>query len=58
MMLDLIRYNKPSKAQMLVQNRGSALPSNDVEKRFGLLTEACEGNSSLLIMVEKLARTS
>lgn len=57
-MLDLIRYNKPSKAQMLVQNGGSALPSNDVEKRFGLLTGACEGNSSLLIMVEKLARTS
>lgn len=58
MMLDLIRYNKPSTAGMPVQNGGSSLPSDDVEKRFGLLTEACEGNSSLLIMVEKLAKTS
>ncbi|KAK1588222.1 hypothetical protein Q3G72_021100 [Acer saccharum] len=54
MMLDLIQYSKPSTSHMLEQNGGSSLLQNNIEKRFEILTEACEGNSSLLILVEKL----
>ncbi|KAL5856177.1 hypothetical protein ACOSQ4_005979 [Xanthoceras sorbifolium] len=54
MMLDLIQYSKPSTCQMLDQYGGSSLQPCNIEKRFEILREACEGNSSLLIEVEKL----
>lgn len=54
MMLNLIRYNKPSTSKMLDRNGGSPLERGRVEKRIEVLTEACEGNSSLLKEVEKL----
>ncbi|XP_042491109.1 transcriptional elongation regulator MINIYO [Macadamia integrifolia] len=49
MMLDLIQYSKSAKSQ-----DDSLLPSDELERRFKLLTEACEGNSSLLTELEKL----
>ncbi|KAL5788921.1 hypothetical protein ACOSP7_005870 [Xanthoceras sorbifolium] len=54
MMLDLIQYSKPSTCQMPDQYGGSSLQPCNIEKRFEILREACEGNSSLLIEVEKL----
>ncbi|XP_057500992.1 transcriptional elongation regulator MINIYO-like [Actinidia eriantha] len=48
MMLDFIQYQKPE------QREGSSVPKDEVEKRFKLLIEACEGNASLLRDVEKL----
>jgi hypothetical protein len=54
MVLNLIRYNKPSTAKTLDRNGGSPLERGSVEKRIEVLTEACEGNSSLLTEVEKL----
>ncbi|KAK9287736.1 hypothetical protein L1049_016176 [Liquidambar formosana] len=53
MMLDFIQYNKPSASQNPEQNEG-ALQTSEIERRFEVLTEACEGNSSLLTEVEKL----
>ncbi|KAF3965968.1 hypothetical protein CMV_009890 [Castanea mollissima] len=53
MMLNLIQYNKLTTSQMPDQN-GSQLERNSMEKRFEVLTEACEGNSSLLTVVDKL----
>ncbi|KAM7479487.1 hypothetical protein LguiA_027700 [Lonicera macranthoides] len=46
MLMDLIRYN----------NKAASCPKprEEVEERFKLLKEACEGNSSLLSQVEKL----
>ncbi|XP_057494839.1 transcriptional elongation regulator MINIYO-like isoform X2 [Actinidia eriantha] len=48
MLLDFIQYQKPG------QREGSSVPMDEVERRFKLLVEACEGNSSLLRDVEKL----
>ncbi|THG19869.1 hypothetical protein TEA_014514 [Camellia sinensis var. sinensis] len=48
MMLDFIQYQKPG------QREGSSVSMGEVEKRFELLIETCEGNSSLLHDVEKL----
>ncbi|XP_050260875.1 transcriptional elongation regulator MINIYO isoform X2 [Quercus robur] len=53
MMLNLIQYNKLTTSQMPDQN-GSPLERSSMEKRFEVLTEACEGNSSLLTVVDKL----
>ncbi|KAJ9189497.1 hypothetical protein P3X46_000782 [Hevea brasiliensis] len=53
MMLELVQYCKPSKSHqpgecsLLLQN-------SDIEKRFQVLTDACDRNSSLLAEVEKL----
>lgn len=52
-MLNLIQYNKLPTSQMPDQN-GSPLERSSMEKRFEVLTEACEGNSSLLTVVDKL----
>lgn len=52
MMLDLIQYSKPLASQMFEHNGGLSL--QQIEKRFEILKEACEGNSSLLTEVEKL----
>nr|XP_023888217.1 transcriptional elongation regulator MINIYO [Quercus suber] len=53
MMLNLIQYNKLPTSQMPDQN-GSPLERSSMEKRLEVLTEACEGNSSLLTVVDKL----
>lgn len=53
MMLDLIRYYKPSTSH-LPKLEGSSLGTSNIEKRFKVLAEACERDSSLLTAVEKL----
>ncbi|KAL1811627.1 hypothetical protein ACET3Z_021692 [Daucus carota] len=53
MMMDLIRYSKPSTDQQL----GKELPvpqMYEFDKRFDLLKQACEGSISLLSEVDKL----
>ncbi|XP_042979275.1 transcriptional elongation regulator MINIYO [Carya illinoinensis] len=54
MMMNLIRYNKPSASQMSDQNGGSPLERSSIDKKMEVLTEACEGNSTLLTEVNKL----
>lgn len=51
MMMNLIRYNKPSASD---QNGGSPLERSSIDKKMEVLTEACEGNSTLLTEVDKL----
>uniref|UniRef100_A0A5B7BRB8 Transcriptional elongation regulator MINIYO n=1 Tax=Davidia involucrata TaxID=16924 RepID=A0A5B7BRB8_DAVIN len=54
-MVDFIRFKKPPTSQIPRQEEeGSSLEVCEIERRFNLLTEACEGNSSLLREVEKL----
>ncbi|KAF6134767.1 hypothetical protein GIB67_002168 [Kingdonia uniflora] len=54
MMLELIQYTKPETCGEL-ERKEAALPhASEVERRFKLLAEACEGNRSLLDKVEKL----
>ncbi|XP_052192752.1 transcriptional elongation regulator MINIYO [Diospyros lotus] len=48
MMLELIRYQKPGVID------DSSLQMSEVDRRFKLLGDVCEGNSSLLSVVEKL----
>lgn len=57
-MLQFIQYNKPS--TFLVPEEKEVLPlqRSNMEERFEILKEACEGNSSLLTVVEKLKSTS
>ncbi|OVA10752.1 RNA polymerase II-associated protein 1 [Macleaya cordata] len=50
MMLDLIRYTKSGTSQ----EHKPKLETCEMEKRFEVLTGACEGNSSLLSQVDKL----
>ncbi|RZC75170.1 hypothetical protein C5167_050641 [Papaver somniferum] len=50
MMLDLIRYAKTGTSQ----EHKLELETSEIEKRFKILTGACEGNSALLSQVEKL----
>ncbi|KAI3956718.1 hypothetical protein MKW92_050943 [Papaver armeniacum] len=50
MMLDLIRYAKTGTSQ----EHKLDLETSEIEKRFKILTGACEGNSALLSQVEKL----
>ncbi|XP_031269938.1 transcriptional elongation regulator MINIYO [Pistacia vera] len=45
MMFNLIRHNKPS--QMHDQEGDSSLDQSNIDKRFEILTEACEGNFKL-----------
>lgn len=54
MMLQFIRYNKASTSTSPEGNEGLALQRGNMEERFEILKEACEGNSSLLTIVEKL----
>lgn len=53
-MLKFILYSKGSVSRKPDQNGDLSLPNTEIDKRFELLTEACEGNSSLLTGVEKL----
>ncbi|RZC71561.1 hypothetical protein C5167_034741 [Papaver somniferum] len=50
MMLDLIRYAKTGTSQ----EHKLEPETSEIEKRFKILTGACEGNSALLSQVEKL----
>ncbi|KAJ6386130.1 hypothetical protein OIU77_029154 [Salix suchowensis] len=52
-MLELVRYYKPS-SRLPEKQEGLALQASDIEKRFEVLVEACDKDSSLLIEVEKL----
>lgn len=47
-MLDFVHYQKPE------QKEGSSMQMHEVDRRFKIITEACEGNSSLLRDVEIL----
>ncbi|KAL6963648.1 hypothetical protein U1Q18_034655 [Sarracenia purpurea var. burkii] len=52
MMIDFIEYQKPGQRE-----EASSMHMHEVERRFMLLTEACEGNSSLLRNLEKLSKS-
>ncbi|KAJ8765025.1 hypothetical protein K2173_010499 [Erythroxylum novogranatense] len=54
MMLDFVGYNKPSTSHLDGEQQCLCLESCNMEKRFAVLVEACEGNSSLLVQVDKL----
>ena len=53
LMLELVRYYKPS-SRLPEKQEGLSLQARDIEKRFEVLVEACDRDSSLLIEVEKL----
>jgi len=52
-MLELVRYYKLS-SRLPEKQEGLPLQASDIEKRFEVLVEACDRDSSLLIEVEKL----
>lgn len=52
-MLELVRYYKLS-SRLPEKLEGLPLQASDIEKRFEVLVEACDRDSSLLIEVEKL----
>ncbi|CAK9180694.1 unnamed protein product [Ilex paraguariensis] len=54
MMVDLIRYKMDPTFQKSGQEEVLSLQMSQLEERFKLLKEACEGNSSLLSEAEKL----
>lgn len=55
MLLNLIHHNKLPPSVMGEELNGGVLSErNWLESRLKVLVEACEGNSSLLIVVEKL----
>ncbi|XP_010272317.1 PREDICTED: transcriptional elongation regulator MINIYO [Nelumbo nucifera] len=58
MILDFIRYREATTNREPVSKDGSLPQTSEMERRFQLLTEACEGNSSLLVEVEKLKSSS
>lgn len=56
-MLEFIRYAKPSASQNTEQYKVSSLQRSEIERRLQILTDVCEGNSSILTEVEKLKST-
>jgi len=54
MLLNLIHHNKPSASVMEEQLNGVVSEKSWLESRLKILVEACEGNSSLLTVVDKL----
>ncbi|PIA29792.1 hypothetical protein AQUCO_05800102v1 [Aquilegia coerulea] len=54
MILNLIRYTQPGTSQECVWSENPAMQKSEIERRLRLLSEACEGNSSLLSAIEKL----
>ena len=55
MLLNLIHHNKPPPSVMGEELNGGVLSErNWLESRLKVLVEACEGNSSLLTVVDKL----
>lgn len=56
MMLSFIRYKLSIPEESEVKGDPATLTC-DIGRRFAVLSEACEGNSSLLIEVERLKST-
>ncbi|KAK7407444.1 hypothetical protein VNO78_09377 [Psophocarpus tetragonolobus] len=54
MLLNLIRYSKPPTSVMGGQLNGVVSEKSWLDSRLKILAEACEGNSSLLTVVEKI----
>ncbi|XP_027910836.1 transcriptional elongation regulator MINIYO isoform X1 [Vigna unguiculata] len=54
MLLNLIHHNKPSTSLMEEQLNSVLSEKSWLESRLKILVEACEGNSSLLTVVDKL----
>ncbi|KAK9052081.1 hypothetical protein SSX86_028709 [Deinandra increscens subsp. villosa] len=56
MMVKLIQYEKPAKYEKLEQAADASLQGMEIARRLTVLREACEGNSTLLGVVEKLKK--
>ncbi|PWA96454.1 Armadillo-type fold [Artemisia annua] len=54
MMVKLIQYKKPATHQKLDQAEDMSLQGPEISRRLMVLKDACEGNSTLLSVVEKL----
>lgn len=54
MLLNLIHHNKPSTSVTEEQLNAVLSEKSWLESRLKILIEACEGNSSLLTVVDKL----
>lgn len=54
MMVKLIQYKKPATSQKLDQAEDPSLQGSEITKKLSVLREACDGNSTLLSVVEKL----
>lgn len=53
-MVKLVQYNKAASYQKLDQVEDLSLQGPELARRLIVLREACEGNSTLLSVVEKL----
>lgn len=53
-MLEFIKCTKPSSVTEAEKEEGLAMESSNVGGRLERLKEACEGNPSLLTLVDKL----
>lgn len=56
MIVKLIQYEKPASYQKLEQTENGPLQGSEIARRLTILSEACEGNSILLSVVEKLKK--
>ncbi|XP_076905908.1 transcriptional elongation regulator MINIYO-like [Bidens hawaiensis] len=56
MIVKLIQYEKPASYQKLEQTENRSLQGSEIARRLTILSEACEGNSTLLSVVEKLKK--
>lgn len=54
MMLDLVRYHKPLPLKYDMAAKQQGLSTSEFERRFDMLVDACDRDSSLLTVVEKL----
>jgi len=54
MLLNLIHHNKPPPSVMGEELNGILSEKSWLESRLKVLVEACEGNSSILTVVDKL----
>lgn len=53
-MVKLIQYKKPATRGKLDQAEDMSLQGPEISRRLMVLKDACEGNSTLLSVVEKL----
>ncbi|XP_076942172.1 transcriptional elongation regulator MINIYO-like [Bidens hawaiensis] len=56
MIVKLIQYEKPASYQKLEEAENGSLQGLEIARRLTILSEACEGNSTLLSVVEKLKK--
>ncbi|KAI3714187.1 hypothetical protein L1987_72782 [Smallanthus sonchifolius] len=56
MVVKLIQYEKPKNYQKLDKAEDGSLQGSEIARRLTVLREACEGNSTLLSVVEKLKK--